>query len=153
MNLFEIDNEILSCVDQETGEIIDTDKLDELTSDRDSKIENIACWIKNLNAEAKALQDQKMEFAKRQKTAENQAEKLKKYLTDYLQGQKFETSKVKISYRKSSSVEVSDITLLDAEYLTTPEPVPNKTAIKDALSSGTVVPGACIVIKENIQIR
>lgn len=37
MNLYEIDNAILECVDQETGEIIDTDKLTSLQMARDEK--------------------------------------------------------------------------------------------------------------------
>lgn len=30
MNLFEIENEIMNCWDQETGEILDSDRLDQL---------------------------------------------------------------------------------------------------------------------------
>ena len=42
MNLYEIEKEIMSCVDMETGEIIDCEKLDALTMERYQKIENIA---------------------------------------------------------------------------------------------------------------
>ena len=59
MNLYEIDNEILSCVDMETGEVVDMDKLNNLQMERDQKIENIGCWIKNLLADAKALKEEK----------------------------------------------------------------------------------------------
>lgn len=37
MNLYEIDQEIMNCVDMETGEIIDPARLDELQMDRDIK--------------------------------------------------------------------------------------------------------------------
>ena len=77
MNLYEIDAAILDCVDMETGEVIDEDKLDSLSVERDVKIENICCWIKNLKAEAEALKAEKESFAKRQKTAENKMESLK----------------------------------------------------------------------------
>ena len=46
MNLFEIENEIMNCWDQETGEILDSDRLDQLEMERDTKIENIALYIK-----------------------------------------------------------------------------------------------------------
>ena len=112
MNLYEIDQEIMNCVDMETGEIIDPARLNELQMDRDTKIENIACWIKNLYADAEAFKTEKQSFADRQKAAENKAESLKKYLTNYLAGQKFSTPKVAISFRKTSSVNVTDISQL-----------------------------------------
>ena len=59
MNLYEIDNAILECVDMETGEIIDMDKLSGLQMVRDQKIENIGCWIKNLLSDAEALKSEK----------------------------------------------------------------------------------------------
>ena len=91
MNLFEIENEIMNCWDQETGEILDSDRLDQLEMERDTKIENIALYIKNLTADAEALKAEKQSFAERQKAAENKVESLKKYLATYLAGQKFST--------------------------------------------------------------
>ena len=67
MNLFEIENEIMNCWDQETGEILDSDRLDQLEMERDTKIENIALYIKNLTADAEALKAEKQSFAERQK--------------------------------------------------------------------------------------
>ena len=55
MNLYEIDTEILGCVDMETGEIIDDGRLDRLQMEKEKKIENIACWYKNLKAEEGAI--------------------------------------------------------------------------------------------------
>ena len=153
MNLFEIEREIMSCVDMETGEIIDTEKLDQLAMERDSKIENIACWIKNLSAEAAALKEQKQAFADRQKTAENKMESLKKYLATYLNGQKFSTEKVAVSFRKTSSVNVTDISLVPEEYLKYADPTVDKTAVKNAIKAGVVVPGAEIAEGQSISIK
>ena len=69
MNLYDIDKAILSCVDMETGEIIDAEKLDELKMEKEQKIRNIACWVKELKAEAEALKQQKEAFAAREKAA------------------------------------------------------------------------------------
>ena len=55
MTLYEINNAILECVDMETGEIIDSDKLSELQMAFDEKIENVALWIKDLKAESEAI--------------------------------------------------------------------------------------------------
>jgi hypothetical protein len=153
MNLFQIDEEIMKCVDMETGEIIDSAKLDELQMDRDAKIENIACWIKNLTADAEALKAQKQAFADRQKAAENKAESLKKYLSDYLAGQKFSTEKVAISFRKTSSVNITDMTKLPEQYLKFSDPTPDKTAIKNAIKDGAVIAGAEIIEGQSISIK
>lgn len=153
MNLYEIDNAIMDCVDEETGDIIDEQRLDELQLARDIKIENIACWIKDLNAEAKALKEEKDNLDKRKKVCENKADSLKKYLQNYLGGEKFKTSKCAISYRNSESVEVSDVKLLTDEYLKFAEPTANKTAIKEALKSGEEVAGASLIKKVSIQIK
>ena len=92
MNLFEIDNEIMNCIDEETGEVIDIEKLDDLQMQREEKIENICLWIKNLKAEAEALKEEKDNFAKRQKAAENKAESLKQYIESYLNGEKYKST-------------------------------------------------------------
>ena len=143
----------MNCVDMETGEIIDPARLDELQMDRDTKIENIACWIKNLYADAEAFKTEKQSFADRQKAAENKAESLKKYLTNYLAGQKFSTPKVAISFRKTSSVNVTDISQLPEEFLKFADPTPDKTAIKNAIKAGTTVTGAEIVEGQSISIK
>ena len=51
MKLYEIDEQILNCIDAETGEIIDADMLNALQMERDAKIEGVALWIKDLKAE------------------------------------------------------------------------------------------------------
>ena len=153
MNLFEIENEIMSCVDMETGEIIDVEKLEQLQMDRDSKIENIACWIKNLAADAEALKAQKQAFADRQKAAENKVESLKKYLAAHLGGQKFSTDKVEISFRKTSAVNVTDMAQIPEEFLKYAEPTVDKTAIKNAIKAGAVVAGAEVVEGQSITIK
>lgn len=150
MKLYEIDNAILECVDLETGEIIDPHKLSSLQMERDAKIENVACWIKDLKAEAEALKNEKQALAERQRVAENKAESLKKWLAYALQGEKFKTPKCAISFRKSEAVEVTDEGLNNLmkehdELLTYKAPEPNKTAIKQALKSGLSVRGVQLV--------
>ena len=117
MNLYEIENEILNCVDMETGEIVDIKKLESLQMERDQKIENIGCWIKNLLSDAKALKEEKETLAARQKIAENKAASLKKYLSRYLNGEKFKSAKLSISYRKSDSVNIAEDATVPEEYL------------------------------------
>lgn len=153
MNLFEIDNEIMNCVDMETGEIIDAEKLDKLQMDRDQKIENIALWIKNLVSDAEALKAEKMAFADRQRAAENKAASLKKYLSDYMAGEKYKSAKVSVSFRKSEAVNIVDMSQIPEQYLKVAEPTADKTGIKAALKAGEVIAGAELIENQNIQIK
>lgn len=153
MNLYQIDNAILDCVDMETGEIFDVEKFDALSIERDVKLENIALWIKNLKAEAEALKVEMDSFAKRKKSAETKLESLKNYLATYLEGAKFETTRVKVSWRKSESVEYDDIYKIPDEFIKYKEPEVKRTELKKALKDGMEFEGVRIVEKQNIQIR
>lgn len=83
-NLYEINEQILNCVDMETGEIIDADKLQDLQLAFDEKVEGIACWIKNLLSDASAIKAEKDALAEREKACKNKAESLKNYLSSVL---------------------------------------------------------------------
>ena len=153
MNLYQIDEAIVNCIDEETGEIIDPAMLDELEMDRDTKIEQIALGIKNLNAEAAAIKAEKQTLANRQSVVEKKAENLKNYLSNYLDGAKFKSPRVAIGWRKSEVVEVDDVYQLPEEFLRYKEPEVNKTDLKAALQLGTEITGARLVQRQNIQIR
>lgn len=64
--------------------------------------------MKNLLSDADAFKAEKDAFAEREKAARNKAENLKQWLSMALDGQKFSTSKVQISFRNSESVEIED---------------------------------------------
>lgn len=160
MKLYEIDQAIEACIDWETGEILDSQALDALQMERTAKLEGVACWIKNLEAEAEALKAEKDKLAKRERVARNKAESLKKWLTNVLQGEKLTTTKAAISFRKSESVEFKDqerfVVWASEEHnslLTYKQPEPNRTAIKQALKAGVFLPGAMLVERQNISIK
>ena len=159
MTIYEIDKEILNCIDLETGEIIDIDRLNDLQLERDAKIENVACWIKELKAEAEAIKAEKLALAERQKVAENKAESLKKWLAFALNGEKFKTAKCSVSFRKTESVEVTDEGLSNLmkehdELLTYKAPEPNKTAIKNAIKKdGLSVEGVRLGCNTSVIIK
>lgn len=152
-SLYEINEEIEKCVDPETGEIIDPEKLEALQMAFEEKVEGIACWIKNLKADAKALKEEKDALYARQKAAENKAESLTKYLYQFLDGRKFKSAKASISYRTSTSIEVLDMAELPEEFKKYPEPVADKVAIKEALKTGEQIAGVVLMAKQNIQIK
>ena len=153
MTIFEIDDAILACVDTDTGEIIDESQLNALQMERDAKIEGVAMWKKENDAEATALAEEIKKLTARKNACLNRSESLKRYLAMALDGQKFKTARVAISYRASESVVVDDITQISDEYLKHPEPEASKTAIKDALKAGKTVSGVHLEKSVNLIVR
>lgn len=152
-NLYEIDEQIMQCIDEDTGEILDMEKLNHLQMQQEQKVESLALWYKNLLSDAEALKAEKENFATREKSAKNRAESIKAYLSDFLNGEKFETKKTKITFRKSKQVDIIDQSTINDDYLIYQEPRPNKTKIKEALKSGAQLKGVQLVEKKNIQIK
>lgn len=158
MSIYEIDDAITSLIDMETGEIEDEKRFDELKMERTQKVENIGCFYKNLVAEAKAMKEEEANLAQRRKAVENKAERIKNLLAYALNGDKFESPKVRCSYRKSKRVQVDDGFIAWAEehaddLLTFKEPTPNRTAIKAALEDGREIEHAEIVTNESLQVK
>jgi hypothetical protein len=154
MNLYEIEGAIMSLVDEETGEVADYEALEALEMERDKKISNLGCFIKNLRAEAAAIKAEKMALAARQQAVDNHADRLEEYLSRYLNGTKYEDGRVKISFRKSESVEIDEgaIDELPARFIKVERSV-MKTPLKDALKGGQQFEGCRLVTKQNIQIK
>mgnify|MGYP002516159834 CR=1 FL=1 len=155
MTLYEISQEILECIDQETGEVIDEERLTALNMAFDQKVSNVACWIKDLLAEAEAIKTEKQNLARRQQVCENKAESLKKWLAFALNGEKFKDARCNISYRKSTSVaflEDFNIDTLPEEFKkVTVEP--RKTEIKNAIKGGAEFDGVVLEEKTNMVIQ
>lgn len=168
MNLYEINREIEevleNSIDMETGEISEEaiQRLNELQMEKDQKVENVALWHKNLMAESKAIADEIMVLQARKRSLDKRMEWQKKYLQFALDGHKYESPKVAISYRKSTAVEI----LNEAEFCSLfrgsdwvtekTTLTPNKTAIKDCLKNGQsseLNNWAELVEKQNMQIK
>lgn len=169
MNLYEIDKRINDtiefCCDLETGELLDDEMLENtlnnLEISKEEKLTNIAKYIKNLTSDAKALQEEKMKFAKRQKVAENKIKRLKKYIDDFIrntQGEDFNKYKFKdvnntISYRKSQSLEIDDIDKINEDFLKVEKTIRDKKELTKALKNGLNVDGCHLEEKYNLQIK
>ena len=151
--LYDIDQRILLCIDQETGEIADMEILDALQMERDQKIENIALWHKNDLADAEAIKAEREKLYDREKALRGRADSTKRYLDAVLFGNKFTTPRVAISFLKSKQVQISEGVELPDNLLTYKQPEPNKAAIKRFLKDGNKLVGVEIVEKKNIQIK
>lgn len=163
-NLYEINRAIEDIlnggIDTETGEItVDGDALDALIMERDAKIENIACYIKNLTADAKMIKDEENALAERRKAAEKKAERLREYLTAVLDGQKFQSAKCAVSFRRTQKVEIDEgFTAWAAasgndDLLRYHAPEVNKVAVKALLAEGAEIPCARLTETKSMVIK
>jgi len=163
MTLYEIDNAILECVNQENGEIIDPEKLSALHMEREKKLENVALWVKDLRAEADAIGSEIKSLTARKKAAEGKIERLRAWLAEALEGEHFKTSKVRISYTHNTRLNVIDqqsvVNYIQTHYKEPEEflryqlPEIRKDPVKTAISEGAEIPGAYIEPTESIVIQ
>ena len=166
MKLYELISDFNEFMERvEEGDIPEeaiADTLEAITMSLEAKVDNIACMMKNLDAEITAIEAEAKKLTERAKAKEKTYDRLKEYLADNLQRAnlpKIETIRSVVSFRKSDSVEVNEETFLGwaqihrDDLLTYTAPKPNKTAIKKALKDGAKIPGAQIVVKQNLQIK
>lgn len=160
--LYEIDTDILNCVDEETGEILDFEKLNALQMEREAKIEGVALYIKQLKAEAALIREEEKALAERRKKKENRAESFSKWLEDALNGRAFETSKVALAWRGSERAEITGDMLELAGHLEKlgydycvkyGEMSIDKNEVKRLLKQGVEIPGAVLKQYNNLQLK
>lgn len=152
-NLYDINSEILSCIDAETGEIIDVERLQALQMEREQKVENVALWYKNLLSDAAQYAEEESRFKAKKQRAQAQAERLKEYLFGSLDGEKYKSPRVSISYRTTPRVIVDDVLDLPPQFVKFSAPEPKKSDIMAAIKNGEEVRGAHIEANQSIVIK
>ena len=160
MTLYNINAQLealLEQVDPETGELLcDMDQLEALSLERDRKLEGLALYIKNRDAEAKAIREEEKALADRRHSLERKAERARDFLSRMLAGEKFSTPRVAVSWRKSEAVEIG-MSFFSADgnerFLRYKNPEPDKAAIKAALKAGEEITGAELVTNLNMSIK
>ena len=159
--LYEIDQEItdawLSAVDPETGEIIDEEAkmaLDALEMEKEQKVENILLWAKDLRAKSGAIKAEAKNMTARANEKDDLADKLEEYAAKALAGEKFETTRVKVTWRKSQVVEYTgQVEDLPKECIRQKLPEVDKAELKKLLKAGAEIPDARLVTRNNMQIK
>ena len=161
--LYEIDNEILSCLDDETGEILDLGRLDALQMEREAKLEGVALWIKDLRAEAAAVKEEADKLNARKKALENKMDNIKAWLLGALNGEKLKTARCNVYQTHNTKLNVIDeqsvVNWIQTNYqepeqflkFTLPEI--RKDAVKAELKAGKEIPGAALEETESIVIK
>ena len=154
MKLYEIIPALAALVDDETGEILDEEAFNELSMARDEKLEGLGMIIKNRTALIDELKAEKKRMSERIDTLTNQNEGTKSFLDSVLDGHKFETARVRCSYRKSKAVEIVEENEIPEKFINVKETrTPDKTAIKEAIQSGETVPGCNLRENNNLSVK
>lgn len=128
--------------------------LQAIEDQEENKALNIACLVKNHQAEADALMAEAQVLLRRHKTAQRTADWLKSYLQQFVQpGRKMKDERAQIGWRWSQVVEVNvEPDSLPGDFRRVKVEA-DKARIKDALKAGAVVAGCRLVDKQNIQIK
>lgn len=161
-NIYELNDQIKACiqldaehvVDTEDGEIFDLQQFEALQMERGQKIEGMCCYIKNKIAEAQAIDAEIDTLSYRSGAIKKEVDRCKGYLAGALYGEKFETPRCKITWRKSEICNVLSMEAIPDEYKRTKVTVDaDKTAIKKAIKSGMEIPGAEVIQKLNMTLK
>lgn len=113
--------------------------------------------IKDVESELDAIENEIKRLQSLKQSRNKAIDLLKEKLSNAMQlFEVFEikTPTLKINFRKSESVEIEDLSLLDKKFMvvkTTEQP--DKMAIKEAIKQGESVQGATISINYNLQIK
>lgn len=161
-------------VNVETGEIISEEEFFNMFNNIQmaltDKIENTMCYYKNLMSDVEAFKAEEEKLKKRRIAKETYAEKLKQYINNYIMSLhidekgvlnkeelnkwKMETPKIKLSYRKSESVNITNENAIPNEYKKEKVEISvDKTALKKDIKSGKIIDGAEIVVNINMQVK
>lgn len=117
LSLYEIDNQLQSVMnsmeewaeehDGDVSEFPLFDEMNDVELERDDKCLNIGAYIKSLRAEEDAIHKEIQTLKKRKKYLVNQSDKLLEDLQKYLpKGYKLKNSKVSLTWRKNSAVNI-----------------------------------------------
>ena len=165
MRLFDIISEIrvlmwniFENVDEETGEIACTediaDELSKLNITLEEKLESVALYMKERQAEADAIKAEAKKLTERARIAQNAADRIRDYLAYGMSEagvNKVETARIKMSFRKSSAVIVDDLEAIPEQFLKI-EKTANKAELKKALKECAIA-GAHIEDRESLVIK
>ena len=160
--LYDIDQEILDCVDMETGEILDPEKLDALQMEREKKLEGVALWVKDLAAESAAVKEEADKLTARKRALDNKIAAIKMWLLMALDGQKLTTPRCKVYQTHSQKVVIDDEKALIDMFMTSSsgekflrmkEPEIDKNALKDSMKQGYEYEFAHLEETESVVIK
>lgn len=165
MKLYEIPQMFTELYERLIGEDGEVDQdvvkeMEDLGVQKADKELNTALYIKTLNFNIKAFEEEERRVKKKKESLVKSRDYLKSLLASSLGGEKIDTPQVSVSYKKSESVKVSDGFIdyarehnLKDYYKETIDYKVKKAEIKEKLKEGEEIPYCELEIKQNIQIK
>lgn len=162
LSLYEIEVSQLQLVEQliELGGEITPEMEEALALNKENletKGTNYGLIIKQIESECDIIDNEIERLSKLKKARNNSIERLKNNLSTAMQifgVLEIKSPILKINFRKSESIEIEDMKLLDSGFIkTTVSQTADKTAIKEAIKAGNVVQGAILKQNQNLQIK
>jgi len=157
-SLYEINLELLELaeIEQELDEQTLRDTWEALALERAEKIENVLSFIKHLRHMATGCKNEAKSLSERAKGYETKADNMISYLQSQLEErEKYESTRHKLTWRKSQSVEIgvdpSELAEIYQRIKTTIEP--DKKALLDDLKMGAEIAGVKIIEKLNMGVK
>ena len=147
-------------INKETGEL-DTnaviERIDGLQGDLKVKTNNVALYIKGLESNSVAIDNEIKRLKERKRHEDNKAKRLKEYIMgamEFLKLDKIETPQAVVKITKSKRVKITDLNELAEKFKRTKiEIEADKVEIKKAIKNGDVVKGAEIVENKSLNIK
>ena len=164
MKLYEIQQGMIDTLDiflESDGNDLDKENYSEimlfLRDELKNKSSSLLKYIQDLQAKSKIAKEESDRLLKLSKVRLNKAERLKSYLVSTLQAlemKKIETDLGSYGLRRSSAVDVYDMTALPEEFVrVTEERKADKEKIKEYIKANGELKGARIVDNYSLQIR
>ncbi|EAC3455795.1 siphovirus Gp157 family protein [Listeria monocytogenes] len=146
--------QLLNLAEQLDPELL-KDTLESIDDELETKAENVAFVIKELEGQALVLETEIKRLSERKTTINNNIKRLKQSLQDAMETAnktKIRTNLFTLGIRKSPpSVAVEDESKLIAYLVEQPKKL-DKTRLKDDLKKGIDVPGATLIQTEHLRI-
>ena len=160
MNLFNITQNYLTLANQlSEGELTPQIEIELQLNETQikEKLVNYGYVIKNFEYEVNAVNEEIKRLTELKKRNEKAIERMETAISNAMQLygiEKVDSSFLKLSFRKSESVEVINEEQISMQFKKYKEVVSiDKISIKDALKRGDVVEGAILVTNQNLQIK
>lgn len=162
LSLYVIQQEYISLAEQ----IIDNDGLlsEEMEAalqiNKDQLENKSQCYgfiVRQLEGECDMIDNEIKRLEAMKKSRGKTVDRLKESVSKAMQLyeiDKIETPTIKISFRKSESIEIEEESLIDEKYMTVKTTkTPDKKAIKEAIKAGEIVLGVTLKENQNIQFK
>ena len=164
LSLYELSSTYVEALDALTDPEVDlpieavNDTLEGLSGELEDKAVNVAKFLRNMEAMAKAIKNAEAEMARRRKSLESRVTWMKSYLKGSMEHTgitKIECPFFKISIQNNpASISILNEEAIPAEYKAQVISWKiDKTAIKNAIKGGKTIPGAVLVNGTRLAIK